>query len=231
MLTSFRIMIRPSYLDTRCIDSSPIRRRSLRRRWRFFQGNRIDRLPAYPHRSPRRVELSAHACPESVHSCRAGDRLLHSEPGDRPGANADGYLAFAVFIIFAAILDAVLTFLVFAESHAHYGQFSTTEAFDQRFASYFTAAGIALYRAHRSDHTLTGSFFRNRQTHGIINGTGRTHPAEFTDGQKNYWISPARYACPQNARNECQRCRNGRDSRGRACRNARSTRVRRGAQR
>lgn len=80
-----------------------------------------------------------------------------------PGANADGYLAFAVFIIFAAILDAVLTFLVFAESNAHYGQFSTTPAFDQRFASYFAAAGIALYCAHRSGRTLTGSLLRTRQ--------------------------------------------------------------------
>ncbi|WP_233875027.1 hypothetical protein [Paraburkholderia adhaesiva] len=80
-----------------------------------------------------------------------------------PGTNADGYLAFAVFIIFAAILDAVLTFLVFAESHAHYGQFSTTETFDERLASYFAAAGIALYCACRRGRTLTGSLLRNRQ--------------------------------------------------------------------
>lgn len=89
-------------------------------------------------------------------ACYAVNQLWRS-------ANADGYLAFAVFIIFAAILDAILTFMVFADSTTHYGQFSTTPAFNQRLSSYFAAAGIALYCAHRSGRTLTGSLFRNRQ--------------------------------------------------------------------
>ncbi|MEX3931384.1 hypothetical protein AB4Y32_06110 [Paraburkholderia phymatum] len=64
--------------------------------------------------------------------------------GMRPGAKANGYLVFFVFIAIALAFDAALTFLVFADSQTRYGKFSTTESFMQRFAAYLTASGIAV---------------------------------------------------------------------------------------
>ncbi|HWT37432.1 MAG TPA: hypothetical protein VN289_14175 [Paraburkholderia sp.] len=62
----------------------------------------------------------------------------------RPGAYANGYLMFVVFIAVALLFDAALTFLVFADSQARYGRFSTTEAYVTRVAAYLTACGIAI---------------------------------------------------------------------------------------
>jgi len=62
----------------------------------------------------------------------------------RPDACANGYLMFVVFAGVALLFDAVLTFLVFADSQARYGKFSTTDAFVARLAAYLTACGIAV---------------------------------------------------------------------------------------
>ncbi|WP_240057150.1 hypothetical protein [Paraburkholderia azotifigens] len=62
----------------------------------------------------------------------------------RPDAGANGYLMFVAFVAVALLFDAVLTFLVFADSQTRYGKFSTTEAFMTRLAAYLTACGIAI---------------------------------------------------------------------------------------
>ncbi|EIN02075.1 hypothetical protein WQE_05747 [Paraburkholderia hospita] len=65
----------------------------------------------------------------------------------RPDPKADGYLVFVVFVVSVAIallFDAALTFLVFADSQARYGKFSTVQAFIPRLAAYVTACGIAI---------------------------------------------------------------------------------------
>jgi len=69
----------------------------------------------------------------------------------RPGAKVNGYRVFAVLIAIALLFDAALTFLVFADSQARYGQFSTTEAFMSRAGAYVIACCVAavLERLHR----------------------------------------------------------------------------------
>ncbi|WP_231949992.1 hypothetical protein [Paraburkholderia caribensis] len=62
----------------------------------------------------------------------------------RPDAKVDGYLVFVVFVAIALLFDAALTFLVFADSQARYGKFSTMQAFIPRLAAYATASGIAI---------------------------------------------------------------------------------------
>jgi hypothetical protein len=62
----------------------------------------------------------------------------------RPGAKANGYLVFVAFIAIALVFDAALSFLVFADSQARYGQFCTTQACMPRFAAYLTACAIAI---------------------------------------------------------------------------------------
>ncbi|WP_336599305.1 hypothetical protein [Paraburkholderia bengalensis] len=62
----------------------------------------------------------------------------------RPGTHANAYLLFVVFIAIALAFDTVLTWLVFADSQARYGRFSTNEAFLVRAAAYLTACGVAL---------------------------------------------------------------------------------------
>ena len=62
----------------------------------------------------------------------------------RPDEKANGYRVFVVFVAIALVFDAALTFLVFADSQARYGKFSTTDAFLARMAAYLTASGIAV---------------------------------------------------------------------------------------
>ncbi|WP_245253948.1 hypothetical protein [Paraburkholderia sp. LEh10] len=62
----------------------------------------------------------------------------------KPDAKANGYLAFVVFVALALLFDAALTFLVFADSQARYGRFSTTGAFVARLAAYAAASAIAI---------------------------------------------------------------------------------------
>jgi hypothetical protein len=57
----------------------------------------------------------------------------------RPGATPNDYLVFVAFLAIALVLDAALSFLVFADSQARYGQFSTTQSGMPRFAAYLTA--------------------------------------------------------------------------------------------
>ncbi|WP_346779250.1 hypothetical protein [Burkholderia sp. Ac-20365] len=59
-------------------------------------------------------------------------------------AKVNGYRVFVVFVAIALIFDAALTFLVFADSQARYGKFSTTDAFVPRMAAYLSASGIAV---------------------------------------------------------------------------------------
>jgi hypothetical protein len=54
----------------------------------------------------------------------------------RSDAKPNGYLVFVVFVAIALLFDAALTFLVFADSQARYGKFSTVQAFIPRLAAY-----------------------------------------------------------------------------------------------
>jgi hypothetical protein len=62
----------------------------------------------------------------------------------RPDAKANGYRVFVVLVAIALLFDGALTFLVFADSQARYGKFSTVQAFIPRLAAYVTACGIAI---------------------------------------------------------------------------------------
>ncbi|NPT34533.1 hypothetical protein [Paraburkholderia xenovorans] len=68
-----------------------------------------------------------------------------------PGASLDGSLVFAALACIAFMLDAALTFLVFADSQNRYGHLSTSTAFFERACAYWLAiiAALALRRAAR----------------------------------------------------------------------------------
>ena len=61
-----------------------------------------------------------------------------------PGAALNGSHVFAALALAAALLDAALTFLVFADARTRYGQFSTSSAFLARSAAYAIAIIVAL---------------------------------------------------------------------------------------
>ena len=56
----------------------------------------------------------------------------------------DGCVVFAMMAAFALAFDAALTFLIFADSQKHYGQFSTSGAFAERAFAYIIAGAVAL---------------------------------------------------------------------------------------
>lgn len=61
-----------------------------------------------------------------------------------PGASLDGMSIFAALACIALLLDAALTFLVFADSQNRYGHFSTPTAFCERAFAYGLAIVAAL---------------------------------------------------------------------------------------
>ncbi|WP_345812954.1 hypothetical protein AAGS40_02455 [Paraburkholderia sp. PREW-6R] len=61
-----------------------------------------------------------------------------------PGVKLNGAHVFFALMLLAMVLDATLTFLVFADARSRYGQFSSTAAFLERAGAYVAAAGIAL---------------------------------------------------------------------------------------
>jgi hypothetical protein len=61
-----------------------------------------------------------------------------------PGAALNGSHIFAALASAAFLLDAALTFLVFADSQSRYGQFSTSTAFFERGGAYLLAIIAAL---------------------------------------------------------------------------------------
>jgi len=63
-----------------------------------------------------------------------------------PGASLNGSHIFAALASVAFLLDAALTFLVFADSQSRYGQFSTSTAFFERGGAYLLAIIAALSR-------------------------------------------------------------------------------------
>lgn len=60
------------------------------------------------------------------------------------GATLDGALIFVALAFAALLLDAALTFLVFADAQNRYGQFASPAAFFERAAAYALAAFVAL---------------------------------------------------------------------------------------
>jgi hypothetical protein len=88
----------------------------------------------------------------------------------KPDANANGYLLFVAVIGVALLFDAALTFLVFADSQARYGKFSTSQAFVLRLAAYVSACGIAIGLSRmRNRRAAAGA-----QEHAAIRTTPRT---------------------------------------------------------
>ncbi|MEZ0602749.1 hypothetical protein ACAX43_11455 [Paraburkholderia sp. IW21] len=70
-----------------------------------------------------------------------------------PGAALNGAHIFVALALAALLLDAALTFLVFADAQTRYGQFSAPAAFFERAGAYGLAAIAALawqYVAHRT---------------------------------------------------------------------------------
>jgi hypothetical protein len=65
-------------------------------------------------------------------ACHLCNRLI-------PGASLNGSHIFAALASVALLLDAALTFLVFADSQNRYGQFSTSTAFFERGCAYLLA--------------------------------------------------------------------------------------------
>ncbi|ASV97128.1 hypothetical protein [Paraburkholderia aromaticivorans] len=76
-----------------------------------------------------------------------------------PGASLNGSHIFAVLACIAFLLDAALTFLVFADSQNRYGHLSTSTAFFERACAYWLAiiAALAWRRAARRSHIAKAS--------------------------------------------------------------------------
>ncbi|WP_027799394.1 hypothetical protein [Paraburkholderia dilworthii] len=70
-------------------------------------------------------------------ACHLCNRLI-------PGAALNGSYVFTALALAAVLLDAALTFLVFADARTRYGQFSTPSAFFVRSAAYALAIVAAL---------------------------------------------------------------------------------------
>ena len=69
--------------------------------------------------------------------CHLCNRLI-------PGASINGSHVFVALALAALLLDAALTFLVFADAQNRYGQFSTPALFFERAGAYVLAAIAAL---------------------------------------------------------------------------------------
>ncbi|MFM0718800.1 hypothetical protein PQQ73_20930 [Paraburkholderia strydomiana] len=65
-----------------------------------------------------------------------------------PGPAINGTHVFAALVLAALLLDAALTFLVFADAQNRYGQFSTPAAFSVRAAAYVIAIVTAFAWHH-----------------------------------------------------------------------------------
>lgn len=76
-----------------------------------------------------------------VIACRLYNRFT-------PGPAINGAHVFAALILVALLLDAALTFLVFADAQNRYGKFSTPSAFCTRAAAYVLAL-VAAFAWHR----------------------------------------------------------------------------------
>ncbi|MFM0174572.1 hypothetical protein [Paraburkholderia sediminicola] len=74
-------------------------------------------------------------------ACHLCNRLI-------PGASLNGSHIFSALASVALLLDAALTFLVFADSQNRYGQFSTSTAFVERGCAYLLAI-ISAFTWHR----------------------------------------------------------------------------------
>jgi len=71
-----------------------------------------------------------------VIACHVCNRLI-------PGVALNGPRVFAALACAAVLLDAALTFLVFADARTRYGQFSTPSAFVVRSAAYALTVVVA----------------------------------------------------------------------------------------
>ena len=74
----------------------------------------------------------------------------------RPDVKLNGYRVFVVLVAIALVFDAALTFLVFADSQARYGKFSTTDAFLARMAAWLTASGVAVLLSRMRSRKVAG---------------------------------------------------------------------------
>jgi hypothetical protein len=86
-------------------------------------------------------------------ACRLCNRFV-------PGAMLNGAHIFVALAAAALLLDAALTFLVFADAQNRYGKFSTSSAFFERAGAYVLAAVAALawqYAARRTRPVKTNN--------------------------------------------------------------------------
>ncbi|CAE6693917.1 hypothetical protein [Paraburkholderia haematera] len=86
-------------------------------------------------------------------ACHLCNRLV-------PSAALNGAHIFVALASAALLLDAALTFLVFADAQSRYGKFSTSGAFFERAGTYVLAAIAALawqYAAHRTRPAKTSN--------------------------------------------------------------------------
>ncbi|OAJ51641.1 hypothetical protein A6V36_16610 [Paraburkholderia ginsengiterrae] len=76
-----------------------------------------------------------------------------------PDASLNGVRVFTVLALTAFLLDAALTFLVFADARSQYGQFSTPTAFFERAGAYLLAilAAFAWRQLARRSHPAKAS--------------------------------------------------------------------------
>lgn len=79
-------------------------------------------------------------------ACHLCNRLV-------PGAALNGAHIFVALASAALLLDAALTFLVFADARSRYGQFSTSSAFFERACAYILAAMAAFAWRHAARRT------------------------------------------------------------------------------
>jgi hypothetical protein len=71
-----------------------------------------------------------------------------------PGAALNGTHIFVALALTALLLDAALTFLVFADAQSRYGQFSTSSAFFERGSAYGRYAARRARAAKTNDKPL-----------------------------------------------------------------------------
>jgi hypothetical protein len=88
-------------------------------------------------------------------ACHLCNRLL-------PGAALNGAHIFVALALAALLLDAALTFLVFADAQSRYGQFSTSSAFFERASAYVLAAIAALVWRYAARRTRAAKTNNNR---------------------------------------------------------------------
>jgi formate hydrogenlyase subunit 4 len=84
----------------------------------------------------------------------------------KPELALNGGYIFVLLIVTAALFDAALTFLVFADAQSRYGKFSSTTEFIHRIVVYALASAIALLIARR--YNLRIQRMKQTPAHSVV---------------------------------------------------------------